>query len=127
MKAMEMLTRGRLYLVQNNLGLAQNEVQAARDVLAGLVAPDYQQAALNAMIIRLDLALANLPGAPVLAAEDLEIAWQLLRAGLPSEGAAATAERPALSTEAVTPLATQASETTATPTDAPEATPTPTP
>jgi hypothetical protein len=37
------------------------------------------------MINQLDLALDKLPDTPILAAQDLEIAWQLLKTGLPSE------------------------------------------
>ncbi|MEW5871999.1 MAG: hypothetical protein AB1894_22205 [Chloroflexota bacterium] len=84
-KAMELLTRSRLFLVENNLGLATDDIQAARDLLTGLQVPDYQTQALAEIITRLDLALGNLPDAPVLAAEDLEVAWQLIRSGLPGE------------------------------------------
>jgi chromosome segregation ATPase len=114
-KAMELLTRSRLFLVENNLGLAQDDLQSARDLLAALAVPDYQQASLDEIIMRLNLALENLPEAPILAAEDLEIAWQLLKAGLPDKASADTATAP---TE--TPQATA--------TEAPiDNTPTPTP
>jgi hypothetical protein len=86
-KAMELITRSRLFLGQNNLGLAQADIQAARDLLNGLqsqVEP-FQTGAVDAVIKRLDLALGNLPGAPVLAADDLEIAWQMLITGLPNQ------------------------------------------
>ena len=128
-KAMEMLTRSRVYLVQNNVGLAKDEVQAARDLLAGLAVPEYQQAALEAMLTRLDLALASLPDSPILAAEDLEIAWQLLRAGLPQPASiTATAEKSALMEEATaTPTPSPQATSEVTPTDTPEATPTPSP
>jgi hypothetical protein len=85
LKAMELLTRSRLFLVQNNLGLAEDDVQSARDILAELQVPDYQVEALKEMIDQLDLALDKLPDTPILAAQDLEIAWQLLKTGLPSE------------------------------------------
>jgi len=90
LKAMELLTRARVQLAQDNLGLAATEVQAARDVLLALSAmiPAYQQDALEAIVRRLDLGLANLPNAPRLAADDFEIAWQLLRQGLPMESTA---------------------------------------
>jgi len=83
--AMEMLTRSRLFIVENNLGLAEDDIQSARDLLAAMGVPEYQVEALNAIISRLDLALENLPESPVLAAEDLELAWQLLKQGLPNE------------------------------------------
>ena len=86
LKAMELITRSRLFLGQNNLGLAQVDIQSARDLLNGLqnqVEP-YQASAVNAVAQRLNLALGNLPAAPVLAADDLEIAWQMLIRGLPN-------------------------------------------
>lgn len=128
-KAMEMLTRSRVYLVQNNVGLAKDEVQAARDLLAGLAVPEYQQATLEAMLTRLDLALASLPDSPILAAEDLEVAWQLLRAGLPQPASiTATAEYSTLTEETTaTPTPSPQATSEVTPTDTPEATPTPSP
>jgi len=86
-KAMLHLTRSRLFLVEDNLGLAEQDVSAARLLLAGLQGevPPYQVDALGAILTRLDAALGNLPARPVLAAEDLEVAWQLLRLGLPGE------------------------------------------
>lgn len=86
-KAMELLTRTRLFLAENNIGLAQQDIQAARDLLVTLQTqvPAYQLEALAAIVIRLDLALGNLPAAPVLAIDDLEIAWQQLQRGLPDE------------------------------------------
>jgi hypothetical protein len=86
-KAMELLTRSRLFLIGNNIGLAQQDIQSAQALLQSLqqsVLP-FQTDALSAIISRLNLALENLPDAPILAADDLEIAWQLLEKGLPGE------------------------------------------
>ena len=131
-RAMEMLTRSRLLLVQNNLGLAQEDLQSARELLADLRTrvPAHQIEYLDRVTSRLDLALGNLPDAPVLAAEDVEIAWQLLRSGLPGEPtlevistAGATAETE-LSEAEIGEGGTPAPAGTATPT--PVITPTPT-
>lgn len=86
-KAMEHLTRSRLFLVENNLGLAEQDVQDARQLLTDLQGevPAYQIDALGRIIARLDAALSSLPSRPFLAAEDLEVAWQLLQGGLPGE------------------------------------------
>lgn len=86
-KAMEMLTRSRISLINNNLGLAQEDIGAARDLLSALKAqvPAYQVDALDAITSRLNTAYGNLPDSPVLAADDLEIAWKLLLQGLPGE------------------------------------------
>ena len=83
LKAMELLTRSRLFLVENNLGLAEEDIRAARNLLASMQVPEHQQQALTEVLVRLDLALYNLPDSPILAAEDLEVAWQLLKRGFP--------------------------------------------
>ena len=127
-KAMELLTRGRLLLVANNLGLAQKDLQAATDILSELQAglPDDQKGNLTEIIDRLTKASNNLPRRPILASDDLEVAWQLLLIGLPDQTQTATPEVTG------TP-AGLAGETTATPeatgTAIPgiTATPTPTP
>jgi hypothetical protein len=75
-----------------------------------LSVPEYQIEAKELIIAHLDMALENLPEAPILAAEDLEIAWQLLKQGLPDE--------PPLEAE---------TETEGTPTPGPTVTPTATP
>ncbi len=83
-KAMELLNRSRLYLLQNNAGLAAGDVQAARGLLASLqdTTPEEEKPALTALLARVDLALSSLPFSPVIAADDLEIAWRLLVQGL---------------------------------------------
>jgi cell division protein FtsB len=106
-RAIETLSRGRLFLSQSNFGLAKQDVQATRDLLAELQAdvPDYQAQALKAVLSRLDLALGNLPDFPVIAVDDVDIAWNLLVAGLP-ESAEAAAAIPTLTLPAETPAAT---------------------
>ena len=86
-KAMELLTRASFALAENNFGLALDDIQTAHAILLELqpLVPDYQQEALTAIIERLDKTISNLPNNPVLAAIDIEIAWQLLRMGLPDE------------------------------------------
>ena len=81
-RALDMLGRARLYLAQSNFGLAKEDVQAARDLLAGLQT-ETDDDLLAEVIDRLDLALGNLPVFPVVASGDLEIAWQLLMTGMP--------------------------------------------
>jgi hypothetical protein len=92
LQAMELLNRSRLYMLQANYGIAAQDARAARAALEGLrgQVPDYQSAALEAWIARLDLALSSLPDAPVVAADDLEIAWRMLSAGLPGPGGVET-------------------------------------
>jgi hypothetical protein len=107
-RALDMLGRARLYLAQSNFGLAREDVKSARELLGTLQA-ETDDPSLDQAIERLDMALGNLPAFPVVAAGDLEIAWQILVSG----------EVPATATP----------EPTATPTIVPtlEATPTATP
>lgn len=108
-RALDMLGRGRLYLAQSNFGLAREDVKSARDLLAALQAEAKDEARGQA-IARLDMALGNLPAFPVVAAGDLEIAWQILMSG---EAPATTTPEPTIastptveSTLEVTPTAT---------------------
>jgi len=84
-RIIELLSRARLYLSQSNFGQARQDVQLARDLLADLRAdsPAGEQASLDAALFRLDLVLGNLPGFPVVAVDDLNIAWNLLVLGAP--------------------------------------------
>lgn len=88
-RSIETIARARLFLSQSNFGLARVDVQTTRDLLAELLvdAPTYQVDALNQIIMRLDLALGNLPAFPVIAVDDVDIAWQLLITGLPESEA----------------------------------------
>ena len=88
-RAIELLSRARLYLSQSNFGQARLDVQSARDLLAGLRVefPADKLASLDAVLSRLDLVLGNLPDFPVIAVDDLNIAWNLLVLGLPETGA----------------------------------------
>lgn len=85
LKAMELLGRARLFLYQSNFGLARLDVQSARNILAdslvGSEAADIEL--LTATINRLDRTLAALPSFPVLAADELDIAWQALIGDIP--------------------------------------------
>ncbi|MEP0803859.1 MAG: helix-hairpin-helix domain-containing protein [Chloroflexota bacterium] len=103
-RVLDTLARARLYLAQSNFGLAREDVQSARDLLAEVQANSQDEAQAQALA-RLDMALGNLPAFPVIASGDLEIAWQILMTGR------------------VVPTATPEPTATATPT--PETTPTP--
>ena len=79
-RAMELLTRARLWLIQDNFGLASEDIQAAIKAVENLAesAPEEEVEALQIIIERLNLALQALPYSPVTAADDLEIAWKLI-------------------------------------------------
>jgi hypothetical protein len=132
-KAMESLTRARISLIANNLGTAQSDIQAAHDQLTALesLVPAYQTSALQTIINRLGLALGNLPNSPVLASDDLEIAWQLLQKGLPDEGGLTPAPTASGNLTPAAQLSTPGGQATRTPTpttsQSPASTRTPTP
>ncbi|MBI5934619.1 MAG: helix-hairpin-helix domain-containing protein [Chloroflexi bacterium] len=84
-RAIQYLSRARLYLSQSNFGLARDDIRAARALLAEVQTnePDFKTEALTQTILRLDLAIANLPAFPVVAVGDVDIALQLLMSDLP--------------------------------------------
>ena len=113
LKAMELLSRARLSMYQSNFGLARQDVQIARDLLA-TVQPDAPESLANDLdevLRRLDLTLSNLPDFPVAASDDLDIAWQILLSGLPQT----TPTVSATPTPAGTPSVTSATTVTPTP------------
>lgn len=79
-RVMELLTRTRLWLTQNNFGLALDGVQAAKQALEDVadVTPEEDAENLQQIIDSLDLVLRTLPENPVIAADNLEITWNLL-------------------------------------------------
>jgi hypothetical protein len=77
--AMTMITKARLWLIQDNLGQAAEEISAARELLANSVVDmNAVDEELAQIIERLDLALADVRTMPIVAADELEIAWKLL-------------------------------------------------
>lgn len=124
LKAMELLSRARLFMYESNFGMARQDVQIARDLLSALQpqAPESLAKDLDEVLRRLDLTLTNLPDFPVAASDDLDIAWQVLLAGLP-EGQATGEVTPAPPvTPSPTPIATTFTATLQ-PTIAPTTTP----
>jgi len=124
LKAMELLTRSRLFFVQVNYGLATADVDAARTLVLELLAtaPDPDVPMLSAVVGRLDAALANLPLAPTLAEADIELAWQLLVGGMPADD---FLPEPEVVTDTVAEEPTQTPTPEITPTPVPSPTPTP--
>ena len=77
--AMTMITKARLWLIQDNLGQAAEEISAARELLSNSVVDmNVVDEELVQIIERLDLALADVRTMPIVAADELEIAWKLL-------------------------------------------------
>ncbi|MEJ2300356.1 MAG: hypothetical protein P8Y14_02490 [Anaerolineales bacterium] len=113
MRVMELITRSRFSLAQNNLSLAQSDIRAGRELLLGLEdeLPANQAELVAEAGARLESALGDLPRAPVSAADELEGAWQLLLQGLPTPSTPTP-------TRAITPTST-AIPSTPTPTPQP--------
>jgi len=109
-RVLDTLARARLYLAQSNFGLAKEDIQSARDLLAELKTGSSDEV-LTQAIAHLDLALGNLPAFPVVASGDLDIAWQILMTGQ----AAATATPEPTSTFTTTPEPALESTATVTP------------
>jgi hypothetical protein len=120
-RAIQYLSRARLYLSQSNFGFARDDISAARALLAEiqLNEPEFKTEALSQTILRLDLAIANLPAFPVVAVGDVDIALQLLMSDLPDGMSFPTA------TPSPTPAPTETPTPEPTSTVTPEVTATP--
>jgi peptidoglycan hydrolase CwlO-like protein len=147
-RAWGLIARARLRLVENNAGMAAQDVEQAQRIVEALMASPADEVGVESLTrvqARLELALTSLPGAPTVAARDLENAWDELDAIfveqiLPEQVEAETAatatgeatpeailEVTPTPTSVVTPTATlQATPTPPLTTTPPEATPTPT-
>ncbi len=79
-RAMLHLVRARLGLLENNAGLAAEEAGRARDWLVE-ADPDGETKSIQDAIARIDLALEAMQNTPLVAGDDLEIAWKLLVEG----------------------------------------------
>jgi uncharacterized coiled-coil protein SlyX len=79
-RAMLHLVRARLGLLENNAGLAAEEAGRARDLLVETDA-DGEVKSVQDAIARIDLALEAMQTTPLVAGDDLEIAWKLLVEG----------------------------------------------
>ncbi len=79
-RAMIHLVRARLGLLENNAGLAAEEAGRAQDLLAA-ADPDGEIESIQDAITRIGLALEAIQATPLVAGDDLEIAWKLLVEG----------------------------------------------
>ena len=121
-QAIQYLSRARLYLSQSNFGLARNDVLMAREKIADIQInePDFKPGALKQVLMRLDLAAENLPGFPVVAVSDVDIALELLMSGLPEGAAVVTpTPTPVVATPTMVPTSAPVVDPTITPTTVP--------
>lgn len=82
MRIMNLMTRARLWIEQDNYGLASEDIQAALEIIEPLAAeadPESEKGSqLQEIADRLTVAGEIVRSNPVLAAEELEIVWKLL-------------------------------------------------
>jgi hypothetical protein len=131
-KAIELLNRSRIFLLQNNFGLAIRDIEKASQVLEKFVEelPEEKATRAENWIERLEIVLELLPEQPVSAANELEIAWQSLINGFSDEAEQVPSQ---LFEEAFTPVESPMGSPTpdanqsATATPVATATPTPAP
>jgi hypothetical protein len=124
-KILLQINRSRLFLLENNLGLAQDELMLAQEMLATLIdiTTPAQEEEFLLWEARLDLAISHLPDNPILANDDLEILWTMM-----ANGFNGTNETRSLDASEETDEVEEEQEATATETEAPSSsTPTPTP
>jgi hypothetical protein len=113
-RAWEMVYRARLRLLEQNFGLAAEDVATAQALVAALAAADgaAETESLAEVQERLELAADNLPNDPDTAERDLETAWEMLDAilsatlGEPEVGLAETAVITSTTTITTTPAIT---------------------
>jgi len=113
-RVIDLTARARLFLYQANYGLAIDDLVVAKAILdaidptSGGITSEIRDAA----SARLALSLASLPDRPVLAADDLNVAWQLLVddtadpavASLPPVPPLASEQPAAVDTDVVAPV-----------------------
>jgi hypothetical protein len=122
MRAMGLVTRAQIYLAQNNFGLALEQVDLARRVLRAGNLEGTEE-----WLAYLDQASGHLPNFPILAASELELAWQMMSAdGLPVLPTLANTPTPTLVLD-FTPTPTPTTVLDLAPTPTAYETPTPTP
>lgn len=85
-KVLLQVNRTRLFLVQDNYGLAKQELELASELLNSLLlsATELQENEILLWNSRLNLAIGHLPDNPILANDDLEILWSMMANGFTS-------------------------------------------
>jgi hypothetical protein len=108
---LDLLGRVNQFLLHSNFGLAEETLAAANTELHSLMdaLPDFQQEVIADMQELVEGALGDLPAKPTLAAEKLELAWQIGISGLPYPAEAEITDTP-------TPTASNQTDLTTTPT-----------
>jgi cell division septum initiation protein DivIVA len=88
LKVLDLLSRANQFLLHSNYGQAKQILQSALIELTELQErlPGFQQEAISSILDLVEQTIIDLPTKPTLAAEKLELAWQLGITGLPKLG-----------------------------------------
>ena len=88
LRILELLSRANQYLLHSNFGLAEETLKTAKLELTKLREnlPGFQREVITNILDLVDQVVVDLPAKPVLAAEKLELAWQVGINGLPQLG-----------------------------------------
>ncbi|MEE9599258.1 MAG: hypothetical protein V3V66_02245, partial [Anaerolineales bacterium] len=88
LKVLDLLSRANQFLLHSNYGQAEEILQSALIELTELQErlPGFQQDAISSILDLVEQTIIDLPAKPTLAAEKLELAWQLGITGLPQLG-----------------------------------------
>lgn len=86
-RTLELLTWAHQYILHDNYGLAENELETARDNLSFMITrvPPKQRVVVLEMLNLVGQCLADLPSRPALASEKLQIAWRMGVTEFPKE------------------------------------------
>jgi hypothetical protein len=79
LRTLDLLTWAHQYILHDNYGLAENELDAARDNLSVMITmvPPKQRVVVLEMLNLVDQCIADLPSRPAVAAEKLQLAWHM--------------------------------------------------
>lgn len=116
LKAAELINRSRIYMLQNNYGLASQDIENTLKILTGLQKEALQDETLmlNMEVQKLETALSYLPDSPVQASNEIETVWEMLVIGLIDQKASIPIGFPKI-TATASPTSVLDSYTTATP------------
>jgi len=79
LRTLELLTWAHQYILHDNFGLAEKELDAARENLSSIITqvPPHQRVVALEMLNLVDQCIEDLPSRPVVAAEKLRLAWHM--------------------------------------------------
>jgi len=87
LRTLELLTWAHQYILHDNYGLAEKELEAAQEILSFMNSrvPPHQRVVVLEMLNLVDQCIADLPSRPAVAAEKLQLAWHMGVTEFPNE------------------------------------------